>query len=85
MTASRLPEESLSGIVLGIDMNLKRSRHGISHLLLGAISAGALLLALPQASAQMDTPADQQRHRINLSDVELTDLIISSLMIYLSV
>ncbi|MAT36280.1 MAG: type II secretion system protein GspD [Ponticaulis sp.] len=56
-------------------MNLKRSRHGISHLLLGAISAGALLLALPQASAQMDTPADQQRHRINLSDVELTDLI----------
>ena len=45
----------------------------VSGGILAALAAGSLLVS-PVAMAQMDTPA-QQRHRINLDDVELTDLI----------
>ncbi len=45
----------------------------VSGGILATLAAGSLLVS-PVAMAQMDTPA-QQRHRINLDDVELTDLI----------
>ncbi len=45
----------------------------VSGGILAALAAGSFLVS-PVAMAQMDTPA-QQRHRINLDDVELTDLI----------
>ncbi|MAP95817.1 MAG: type II secretion system protein GspD [Ponticaulis sp.] len=46
---------------------------GVSRAVMAALTAGTLISS-PLAFAQMDTPQDQ-RHRINLSDVELTDLI----------
>ena len=54
-------------------MDLKRSKFGISGGILAAVTAGSVWSA-PKAVAEMDTP-QEQRHRINLSDVELTDLI----------
>ncbi|MAK62225.1 MAG: type II secretion system protein GspD [Ponticaulis sp.] len=54
-------------------MSIKRSKFGISGGLLAALTASTLCSA-PQAFAEMDSP-QEQRHRINLSDVELTDLI----------
>lgn len=45
----------------------------VSGGILAALAAGSFLVS-PVAMAQMETPA-QQRHRINLDDVELTDLI----------
>lgn len=54
-------------------MFFKKQGTAVSHTVLAALACGGLLVS-PIASAQMDEPAEQ-RHRINLNDVELTDLI----------
>ena len=54
-------------------MFFKKQGLAISHTVLAALACGGLFVS-PVASAQMDEPSEQ-RHRINLNDVELTDLI----------
>ena len=54
-------------------MKLKPSGMEFRNTLVAVLTAGTLL-ASPHAFAQMDEPVEQ-RHRINLTDVELTDLI----------
>tara|TARA_X000000950_G_scaffold287674_1_gene401013 strand:+ start:19640 stop:21601 length:1962 start_codon:yes stop_codon:yes gene_type:complete len=58
---------------MGIKMANFLKTSVVSGGIFAALAAGSLLVS-PVAMAQMDTPA-QQRHRINLDDVELTDLI----------
>ncbi|WP_293611100.1 type II secretion system secretin GspD [Ponticaulis sp.] len=54
-------------------MKSMRTLTGLSQRILAALAFGSVL-AMPVANAQVDTPREQ-RHRINLDDVELTDLI----------
>ena len=58
---------------MGNEMKSMRTLTGHSQRILAALAFGSVL-ALPVANAQVDTPREQ-RHRINLDDVELTDLI----------
>tara|TARA_X000000950_G_scaffold108205_1_gene136382 strand:+ start:93857 stop:95818 length:1962 start_codon:yes stop_codon:yes gene_type:complete len=58
---------------MGNEMKSMRTLTGLSQRILAALAFGSVL-AMPVANAQVDTPREQ-RHRINLDDVELTDLI----------
>ena len=51
-------------------MFFKKQGLAISHTVLAALACGGLFVS-PVASAQMDEPSEQ-RHRINLNDVEDT-------------